>query len=308
MANNAPWQPLKTSDAVKWLRQRTNTSSANAWAKPDNAAGANAGLWSDGEIVRKLNYATRHVAALMMAADPYNPYFLRVNLQSQAQTLGFEDVYYFLLDPDELPVLAAELGFARVLYLKFSDIATNAPGGAYADVRNKPIREVGWNRLAHAARHDAMVTNDSPASSGEVTYSVEFGLGDSPSGVGKVCACTLRFYNFPAHPSDTPPPVSVKGYKFDVFFQQFPTMLDATLADPTDEHVALPPIAYNAVLRYAELLLLEDEANVVRMSLARQSWEEERTALLASMHQSFDQPGGMNEIREAAMELRGQRR
>lgn len=215
------------------------------------------GEWADDVIVDYLNAAIREITTRMMTAR-LDGYFLRTDL-------GITTQQGIAVVGNSAPV--DKYGFIRVGWVQFSVLGATKQG--------QVIRPMGVNRYIYTTTYQNPDSGMKP-SDDKVFYIVRM-VGHQGAAVDPLLA--VQFLGLPPG----------NDIMVDIYSYTYPELLDANV--PT-AFVGLPPVAWNAMLSWAWLLLAEDERNGEMYGLAEKRFSDEIQALLAAAPLSDDMPIG----------------
>ncbi len=268
-----------TLDAMRYVRQKTRTTSAIANLNPAGVAGGNVGAWPDEIVVDYLNHSLRHIVTAL--SIEYMGAYYGVLAVDKALLSG-PPISYLIEDGS-----GTEYGAIRPSWVRYGI------SSADTNLRGHPIPEITHNRrfydTAYRSVRTVPVTSPQPAETGKkASY---YTVSEKDSGTDKR-VIRLVFEGVPV--TET----------VDVFHYRFPDALDRGLSAPNTEQIPLPPICWNAFLDYAVILCLEDELNP-RMGPVLSRYQRAEAALMAGGIFNYDMPSGPVERERAAMDVMG---
>jgi hypothetical protein len=221
--------------------------------RTSSASAAQNGEWTDAKIIVQLNAAIREIVTRMLTS-PWAPYFITTEID-QITTNGVLVVGNSLTIPySVIKVAFVQWGLGETDVGKFV-----------------PILSV--NRVAYTAsyqsRGGAKVMGDAP-------FLICRTIGHETGNTQII----LQFFNNAG-----------VEHKLTPYFYCYPSEL--TGADPPNEFVGLPPIAWNALLSYTLMLLTEDERNQMLHDWAAGRFQAEMQAVIVAAPTSFDLPDSL---------------
>jgi len=261
----AAYEELTTLDVLRWLRQKSRTTSPTAGHNDPSWSAGNEGSWSDAILVDYMNESIRHVATLLMETG-HHEYFrkVRVNLTPAAGLL-------VVLEDD---LVNFDFGVFRLGWVQWSgQSAPNYVG---------PIRERTDSRMIQGQQVKALQPDlESQGGANFAHPEVEFSAAFEEDPISKKMALTLRFRNYPVGDAPT----------VDYSHYSFPSQLDRTLASPATEQVGLPPMVWNVFKLYTLMTMFEDEDND-RMTHYAARYQEAAGILRNAAVMNYDKPAG----------------
>jgi len=214
------------------------------------------GEWTDAVIVRYLNAAVREITTRMMTT-PWAPYFIATELNQQtasgALVVGLS--------------VSQQYAVIKVAWVQLG-------AGAGADA-GKFLSQMSVNRLAYTANYGV---RDGMGKVGDKQFYIVRQIDHEASPTGGT-RTILQLFNITSQPF------------LDVYFYCFPQQL--TGAVPATEYIGLPPVAWNALLSYALILMTEDERHDELRSWAEGRFQAEMQAVMLAAPTSFDLPDSL---------------